>query len=163
MPLNINFQQILLHLLNFVVLFGVLYFLLYKPVKDFMDKRVQHFEELESEANENVRSAAEKEQEYQKLLDNADEEITLEKHKARKEIERITAEKIKEAEEEAAKILADARENISREHDKRMKEAQNEIADMIATATEKLIVNSSTSDAYDQFLDAAKRGTDKND
>ena len=31
MPLNINLQQILLHALNFVILFGALYFLLYKP------------------------------------------------------------------------------------------------------------------------------------
>ena len=36
MPLNIDWQQILLHLLNFVILAGGLYFLLYKPVKNFM-------------------------------------------------------------------------------------------------------------------------------
>ena len=29
MPLNINLQQILLHALNFVILFGAMYFLLY--------------------------------------------------------------------------------------------------------------------------------------
>ena len=32
-PLNIDFQQILLHLLNFAILGGGLYLLLYKPVK----------------------------------------------------------------------------------------------------------------------------------
>ena len=31
-PLNIDWQQILLHLLNFVILAGGLYLLLYKPV-----------------------------------------------------------------------------------------------------------------------------------
>ena len=41
-PLNINFQQILLHLLNFVILAGGLYFLLYGPVKKFMDGRQKH-------------------------------------------------------------------------------------------------------------------------
>ena len=44
MPLNINLQQILLHALNFVILFGALYFLLYKPVRDFMDSRKAHYE-----------------------------------------------------------------------------------------------------------------------
>ena len=39
MPLNINIQQIVLHALNFVILFGALYFLLYKPVKSYMDGR----------------------------------------------------------------------------------------------------------------------------
>ena len=39
LPLNIDFQQILLHMLNIVLLFGGLYLLLYKPVKKFMDER----------------------------------------------------------------------------------------------------------------------------
>ena len=36
-PLNIDWQQILLHLLNFVILAGGLYLLLYQPVKAFME------------------------------------------------------------------------------------------------------------------------------
>ena len=39
MPLNIDWQQILLHLLNFLILAVGLYFILYKPVKKFMKKR----------------------------------------------------------------------------------------------------------------------------
>lgn len=38
-PLNIDWQQILLHLFNFLILAGGLYLLLYKPVKAFMEKR----------------------------------------------------------------------------------------------------------------------------
>ena len=54
MPLNINLQQILLHALNFVILFGAMYFLLYKPVKSFMDSRKAHYEKMDEDAN-NVR------------------------------------------------------------------------------------------------------------
>ena len=32
-PLNVDWQQILLHLFNFIILFGGLWLLLYKPVK----------------------------------------------------------------------------------------------------------------------------------
>ena len=39
MPLNIDFLQILLHLLNFVILAGGLTFLLYKPVVKFLESR----------------------------------------------------------------------------------------------------------------------------
>ena len=39
LPLNIDFQQILLHLLNFVILAGGLYLLLYKPVNKFIKKK----------------------------------------------------------------------------------------------------------------------------
>lgn len=49
MPLNINLQQILLHALNFVILFGAMYFLLYKPVKSFMDSRKAHYEKMDED------------------------------------------------------------------------------------------------------------------
>lgn len=39
MPLNIDWQQILLHLLNFTILAFGLYFLLYRPVRAYMKKR----------------------------------------------------------------------------------------------------------------------------
>ena len=40
LPLNIDFQQILLHLLNFVILAGGLYLLLYKPVNKFITEKL---------------------------------------------------------------------------------------------------------------------------
>lgn len=51
-PLNIDWQQILLHLLNFVILFAGLYLLLYKPVKAFMQKRREHYEKMDKDAEE---------------------------------------------------------------------------------------------------------------
>ena len=46
-PLNINWQQILLHLFNFAILFAGLYFLLYKPVKKFMEKREKYYKGID--------------------------------------------------------------------------------------------------------------------
>ena len=45
MPLNIDFMQILLHMLNFVILAGGLTLLLFKPVKKFMAERKKYFED----------------------------------------------------------------------------------------------------------------------
>ena len=42
-PLNVDWQQILLHLFNFIILFGGLWLLLYKPVKNFMAKREAYY------------------------------------------------------------------------------------------------------------------------
>ena len=50
MPLNIDWQQILLHLLNFVILFAGLWLLLYKPVRNFMQKRNEEYENRDAEA-----------------------------------------------------------------------------------------------------------------
>ena len=51
-PLNIDWQQILLHLFNFTILFGALYILLYKPVKNFMDGREAHYADMDSKATQ---------------------------------------------------------------------------------------------------------------
>lgn len=50
MPLNIDLVQILLHLLNFVILFAIMYFLLYNPIKKFTDKRIEYYKKLDEEA-----------------------------------------------------------------------------------------------------------------
>ena len=43
MPLNIDFLQVLLHMLNFVILAGGLTFLLFKPINKFPRKQESSF------------------------------------------------------------------------------------------------------------------------
>ena len=57
MPLNIDWQQILLHALNFVILVGGLYFLLFNPVKKFMAKREEYCRGMEEKAEQTLREA----------------------------------------------------------------------------------------------------------
>ena len=71
-PLNIDWQQILLHLFNFSILVGGLYLLLFKPVKNFMDKRTKHYQDMGSAAVEREKATAEMEaamQQRQAVLD----------------------------------------------------------------------------------------------
>ena len=70
-PLNIDWQQILLHLFNFVLLAGGLYFLLYAPVRNFMEKRAGDIAAKEKTAAEKEANAAALEAEYRRLLDEA--------------------------------------------------------------------------------------------
>ena len=67
-PLNIDWQQILLHAFNLVILAGGLYFLLYKPVTAFMEKRQAYYAGLEADAQEKLRAAEQKEQEADERL-----------------------------------------------------------------------------------------------
>lgn len=158
MPLNIDWQQILLHLFNFVILFAVLYFLLYKPVKQFMDKRTEHYQAIDDEAKEKLAHAEQAEAEHMRKASAAETEITAQKEKAYKELEGLLATRKKQAEDEAAKIIADARNAAEREREKILKEAQGEIAEMVTTAAEKIVSGGDTSDTFDQFLSTVQRG-----
>ena len=84
-PLNIDWQQILLHLMNFVILAGGLYFLLYKPVKAFMDKRAAYYQEQADQAAQTTQAAQQLKADYEARLSAADDEIREEKKQAQKD------------------------------------------------------------------------------
>ena len=88
MPLNIDIQQILLHMLNFAILFAALYFLLYKPVKKFMDNRDKYYDELDEKYKSSLSEAEKAKEEYQKELDSLKEESEQIKDQADAEAER---------------------------------------------------------------------------
>ena len=100
-PLNIDWQQILLHLFNFTILFGALYILLYKPVKDFMTHREEHFAEMESKAGQALADAEKNKEENEKKLSDFEEKATVENALAQgdllsreKELDQVVWEKI---------------------------------------------------------------------
>ena len=69
LPLNIDWQQILLHLFNFLILAGGLYLLLYKPVKQFMDKREQTYQAMNDAADQKAQQAQQAQQQAAQRLE----------------------------------------------------------------------------------------------
>ena len=156
-PLNIDWQQILLHLLNFAILAGGLYLLLFKPVKAFMEKRESYYQNMDSEAKQKLQDAEALKDSYTRQLDSAAQEIAQKKADAQNAIEASRSEQLKAAKDEADRILQAARANTEREHDKMLRDAQKEMADLAVTAAEKLLLKGEGS-PYEQFLNAANAG-----
>ena len=155
-PLNIDWQQILLHLFNFTILFGALYILLYKPVKDFMANREQHFADMDSRAGQALSDAEGSKAAYEEKLKAFEEEAKAEKTRMSKEVEAERERRLSSAKSEAEKIVSDARNEAEREKAEILGSAQKEITEMVTEAMEKLTLEQSASDAFDQFLDAAE-------
>jgi F-type H+-transporting ATPase subunit b len=156
-PLNIDWQQILLHLLNFVILAGGLYLLLYKPVKKFMDGRTAHYQEAEEQATTKLKQAEDLRAEYESRLRDAEAEIAQRKATAFQEAEKASEQRLLQAQTQADEIIAAARQRGQQEREKILANTQIEITDMVTTATERLLLQASASEAYDQFLSAAER------
>ena len=155
-PLNIDWQQILLHLFNFTILFGALYILLYKPVKDFMEGRETHYADMDSRAEQALADAENSKASYEKKEKDFDEEVRAEKNRMSKEIEAERERRLAAARGEAEKIISNARGEAEREKNEIIESAQKEITGMITDAMEKLTLEQTASDAFDQFLDAAE-------
>ncbi len=158
-PLNIDWHQILLHLFNFAILAGGLYFLLYSPVKKFMDKRISHYKELEDTANEKLSHANELESDYKKRIDDMNADIMEMKAKAAKESEAASAEILKDAKQQSEKILQSARASAEAEKERILNDAREEIAQIAVDATKKLLEEDS-SKIYDDFLNATAKEQD---
>jgi F-type H+-transporting ATPase subunit b len=156
MPLNIDIQQILLHMLNFVILFAVLYFVLYKPVKKFMDKRDEDFNEKNDRANRTMEEADSAKSAYEEKLSGIEDEIKSLREDARKKgVEEADAIR-EQARREADEILEDARRKAEQAKTAAVRSADNQIRALAEQAAEKLVIES-TAQAYENFIETVNR------
>ncbi len=161
-PLNIDWQQILLHVFNFTILFCILYFFLYKPVKDFMEKREAEYKKQHDDAEQALEDAQKTKEEYESKIAGAEDEISAMKSEAGTKNAEERTRMIEQAKAEAASIVEAAKKRGEMEHDKIVAEAQREIADIVTTATEKIVLSADVSKSYDEFLKSAE-GNMKNE
>ena len=155
MPLNIDWQQILLHWMNLAVLTGGLYFLLYAPVKKFMREREERYRAREADIEERLAEAEQLKAEYQAKLDGAAEEIRAAQTKAQQSIQRSTEEQLARAKAEAEQIMAKAEAEAAYSKERVRRESQRELKELAAKAAKKLAARAQE-DLFDQFLDAAE-------
>ena len=158
MPLGIDFVQILLHMFNVLILFGGLYFILYGPVKKFMDEREEHYRKLDEEKNAALDEANKLKEEYNKQLQDSADQILVDKQTAAREIQELRRQKITEAQEEARRLIKKAENEAERRRGEIIAGAGEEISDLISEAADRLLLDGDTDHFYDAFLTEAERG-----
>ena len=152
-PLNIDWQQILLHWMNLAILTGGLYFLLYKPVTQFMEKREAYYRSLDEQAAGKLREAEELKAAYQAKLDGAEEEIRQSRAKAQAAVQQSVEEQMAQAKQ----IVAKAKEEAANSRDQIIRESQRELRELMVSTVKKLTVKADT-DLFDQFLEQVEKG-----
>lgn len=154
--LGLGWQKILLYLANFVILFVGLTFLLYKPVKKFMDKRKREIADEVSKADK-VREEAEqavKESEERAKLAEEDArkralEIDEEKKTAIIEREEILADARKEAEE----IRTQAEQDANDERQKAVLGAKTDVAALAVGIAKEILGRELSEKDNDKLID----------
>lgn len=155
-PLNIDWQQILLHLFNFAILAGGLYLLLYRPVKQFMEQRQAYYQNIHQEAQQVKEQADQMKAEYQEKMSQVEKTIAQRQADAEQELEQLRSQQVADAKQEAEEILAKAQENAQREKTEMISKASKELVDIAVTAAEKIALGAD-GDPYEQFLTLAER------
>lgn len=160
MPLNIDFLQVLLHMLNFVILAGGLTLLLFKPINKFLEDRKSHFEKLERDNAENADANAKAKAEYEQKLSDAEVEISEMKQTAEKEMAAAAETYINDAKDRASALLKSAETEAENRKQHILDSAQTEIGELVISAAQKLLSDTVTPERdrelYDAFIRLAE-------
>lgn len=155
--ITIDTTTIIATLLNLLVLFLILKFLLFKRVNSVIEARQKEIAQSFEEADETKLRAHALEEEYNEKLSQAKEEsaaiVSESTRKAHERSDKI----IDEAHQQAQQILDHAHNEIEREKKRAVNSVKNEITDIAfdvaQTIVEKEISRSDNERLIDEFID----------
>ena len=137
--IGIDWQVLLAQLINFGILFGLLFFLLYKPMRRTFDARSNRIKESMEQAEQIKEQMARTEEQVKEQLAAARREGQDILAQAAQMGDRLKEETRGEARQEAEVIVARERTEIERERDEAIDEVKRQFVDLAITAAEKVV------------------------
>ncbi len=157
--LGITIPGVAWQITSFVILFGILYALLYKPILRMLDERSAKIREGLESAERAREEAAESREDMQRQLDEARTEGQAMIAQAREVADRFREEELAKARTEIAAERTRAESDIQRERDAAVQELRKEFASLAISAAERVtrrsLDESAHRDLIDDFLESA--------
>lgn len=151
--LGIDLPRLIAQLLTFGILFGLLFFLAYKPFMRMLDERSQKTRESVELAEEAKKIQSQAEEEFKKRLAQASEEARKVIEDALKAGEEVKEKARAEARAEAEAIISKAREEIKMERDEAIEELRQEFSNLVIQAAEKVIERSLDKKTHEELIE----------
>jgi F-type H+-transporting ATPase subunit b len=151
--LGVSVPTLLAQVVNFAILFGLLYLVAYKPLLRMFDERSKKIEESLEQAEHIKEQAAHAEEETKRQIEAASKEGQEVIARAVRTGEEVRQQAQQEARQEAQSLVGKARAEIQRERDDAIDELRKEVADLTMLAAEKVIAQSLDKEAHRQLID----------
>lgn len=136
--LGLNVPGFLWHSANFLVLLGLLWLVLYKPVTRMLNEREQRIRESLERAEEIRRQAEQSEADRQALLAETRREAEAIRHRADEQAKRILADAEARTQEQTTQMLARAQADIVLSREQMLAEVRGQLADLIVSAVDRV-------------------------
>jgi F-type H+-transporting ATPase subunit b len=136
---DIKIPQIVFTIVNVLLLYAALAHFLFKPVKQFLQKREEQVKQQLAEAESSRAEAAKLAEEYEQKLNVAREEARRLIETATKQAEKSGSEIQSAAREQAQQLLERAQKEIGLERDKALAALRDEISDLAVLAAGHLL------------------------
>ncbi|MBI2328782.1 MAG: F0F1 ATP synthase subunit B [Chloroflexi bacterium] len=151
--LGISLPTLLAQLVNFVLLFALLYLFAYKPIMKMLDERSRKVKESLEQTEYIKEQAAHAEEEAKRRIEAASKEGQEVIARAVRTGEEVRQQSQQEARQEAESLIIRARLEIQRERDEAIDELRQEVADLTILAAGKVIDRSLDKEAHRQLID----------
>lgn len=152
--ISVNLWQIIIALLNLLLLFLIIKFFLFKPVKKMLAKRQQTIAEQYKLAQDAELKAQENKALWEERLNNAQSEADDMISKASETASKKSDKIIEEAKEKADYILRQAELNADLERKKAEDDIKREIVDVSTVLTEKLLSREINEEDHRSLIDS---------
>jgi len=151
--LGINLPTLIAQIVNFVILFGLLYLVAYKPVMRMLDERSGKVKESMEQTEYIKEQAAHAEEEFKRQIEAAGKEGQEVIARAVRTGEEVRQQAQQEARQDAEVLVTRARTEIQRERDDAVDELRKEFTDLTILAAEKVIDRSLDKEAHRQLIE----------
>ena len=151
--LGISLPTLLAQIVNFVILFVLLYLVAYKPIMRMLDERSKKIKDSMEQTELIKEQAAHAEEEVKKQLEAAGKEGQEVITRAVRTGEETRQKAQQQAKQEGEALITRARAEIQRERDDAIDELRKEFADLTILAAEKVIDRSLDKKAHRQLID----------
>ena len=145
--ISLEWQQILTHIVGFVIVLWILKKYAWKPLLNMIDERREKIQSDYDNAAEELKKAERLHANYEKRMKEAESEVRTKIQGAVREGQNMAAEIKEAARNEGRELIERAKEELSRDVDKAKVQLKLDIVRMTLAAAEKMI---------DEKLDEAK-------
>lgn len=151
--LGISWQGLIGQLVTFALLFILLYFIAYKPIRRMLDERSNRIKVSMDQAEQIKEQMVKTDEQVRQQLEAARMEGQNMLTQAGQIGERLKEEAREEARHEAEITIARARTEIQRERDQAIEELKRQFVDLAITAAEKVISETLDKEKHRRLID----------
>lgn len=149
----INQADLIAQIVNFTILIGLLYWLLYKPVRAFMDKRTAEIEEQIKAAESNQAAAEALRIELEKKANESRQQARQFLDEAAKRAETLQGDMLAQARKDAEAVVARAQEVARLETEKARAELRSEVGELSLLLASKIISESLDQERHQYLIE----------
>ena len=149
---HIDLKSFIAQLINFAIVFSVLYFFAFKPLVKMMMERTDKIDKSLKDADEIEKRLAQTETEQTEIISAAKKQANLIIEEADKRGEERRAELVNKSKEDIGQVINAEREKMIREKGETLKEIKKEVASLVVMTVEKLLNEKMNSDKDQELI-----------